>query len=82
MEWATKIWFPAFVYICGSSVLLKNFIRYKFPNCVAFCTVILFVNFFVMSKMRKLTKDGLHKTDKRVDLMNVILTAMDIVKYR
>jgi hypothetical protein len=34
-----------------------------------------------MSKMRKLTKEGLHRTDKRVSLMNEILAAMDSVKY-
>lgn len=31
--------------------------------------------------MRKLTKDGLQQTDKRVGLMNEILAAMDTVKY-
>ncbi|KAL6198463.1 hypothetical protein ACLB2K_028252 [Fragaria x ananassa] len=34
----------------------------------------------IISKMRKLTKDGLQQTDKRVGLMNEILTAMDTVK--
>jgi hypothetical protein len=34
-----------------------------------------------MSKMRKLTKEGLHRTDKRVSLMNEILAAMDVMKY-
>uniref|UniRef100_A0A6N2KZ89 ABC-type xenobiotic transporter n=1 Tax=Salix viminalis TaxID=40686 RepID=A0A6N2KZ89_SALVM len=34
----------------------------------------------LMSKMRKLTKEGLHRTDKRVSLMNEILAAMDAVK--
>jgi hypothetical protein len=36
---------------------------------------------FVLSKMRKLTKEGLQWTDKRVGLMNEILAAMDTVKY-
>jgi phosphohistidine phosphatase SixA len=31
-------------------------------------------------KMRKLTKEGLQQTDKRVGLMNEILSAMDTVK--
>jgi len=31
--------------------------------------------------MRKLTKEGLHRTDKRVSLMNEILAAMDVMKY-
>ncbi|KAG6778677.1 hypothetical protein POTOM_015017 [Populus tomentosa] len=34
----------------------------------------------LMSRMRKLTKEGLHRTDKRVSLMNEILAAMDAVK--
>ncbi|CAL5345398.1 unnamed protein product [Camellia sinensis] len=36
---------------------------------------------FVISKMRKLSKEGLQRTDKRVGLMNEILAAMDTVKY-
>lgn len=31
--------------------------------------------------MRKLSKEGLQRTDKRVGLMNEILIAMDTVKY-
>ncbi|KAI4297480.1 hypothetical protein L6164_037369 [Bauhinia variegata] len=34
----------------------------------------------VISKMRKLTKEALQKTDKRVGIMNEILLAMDTVK--
>ncbi|CAN1249285.1 ABC transporter C family member 2 [Linum perenne] len=34
----------------------------------------------VISKMRKLTKEGLQRTDKRVSLMNEILAAMETVK--
>ncbi|KAK7259662.1 hypothetical protein RIF29_25275 [Crotalaria pallida] len=34
----------------------------------------------VIAKMRKLTKEGLQQTDKRVGLMNEILSAMDTVK--
>ncbi|KAF5947189.1 hypothetical protein HYC85_013146 [Camellia sinensis] len=36
---------------------------------------------FIISKMRKLSKEGLQRTDKRVGLMNEILAAMDTVKY-
>lgn len=36
---------------------------------------------WVISKMRKLTKEGLQQTDRRVSLMNEILAAMDTVKY-
>ncbi|WJZ96869.1 hypothetical protein VitviT2T_015516 [Vitis vinifera] len=35
---------------------------------------------FVISKMKKLSKEGLQRTDKRVSLMNEILAAMDAVK--
>ncbi|XP_052179623.1 ABC transporter C family member 12-like isoform X3 [Diospyros lotus] len=35
---------------------------------------------FIISKMRKLSKEGLQCTDKRVGLMNEILAAMDTVK--
>ncbi|KAJ4703009.1 ABC transporter C family member 2-like [Melia azedarach] len=35
---------------------------------------------FIISKMRKLTKEGLQWTDKRVSLTNEILAAMDTVK--
>ncbi|POO04129.1 ATP-binding cassette containing protein [Trema orientale] len=38
------------------------------------------VQTIIISKMRKLTKEGLLRTDKRVGLMNEILAAMDIVK--
>ncbi|CAL5323192.1 unnamed protein product [Camellia sinensis] len=36
---------------------------------------------FIISKMRKLSKEGLQRTDKRVGLMNEILAAMDTVNY-
>ncbi|KAL3851518.1 hypothetical protein ACJIZ3_013400 [Penstemon smallii] len=36
---------------------------------------------FLISKMQKLTKEGLQCTDKRIGLMNEILAAMDTVKY-
>ncbi|KAF5736367.1 putative mgatp-energized glutathione s-conjugate pump [Tripterygium wilfordii] len=35
---------------------------------------------FVISKMRKLTKEALQRTDKRVGLVNEVLAAMDTVK--
>lgn len=34
----------------------------------------------IISKMQKLTKEGLQRTDKRISLMNEILAAMDTVK--
>ncbi|XP_044496374.1 ABC transporter C family member 12-like isoform X2 [Mangifera indica] len=38
------------------------------------------VQTIMISKMRKMTKEGLQRTDKRVSLMNEILAAMDTVK--
>lgn len=35
----------------------------------------------MISKMQKLSKEGLQRTDKRIGLMNEILAAMDTVKY-
>ncbi|CAI9089677.1 OLC1v1024296C2 [Oldenlandia corymbosa var. corymbosa] len=35
---------------------------------------------FVISKMQKLQKEGLQRTDKRIGLMNEVLAAMDTVK--
>ncbi|KAL5097024.1 hypothetical protein RYX36_001351 [Vicia faba] len=36
----------------------------------------------IISRMQKLSKEGLQRTDKRISLMNEILAAMDTVKYR
>ncbi|KAG8381911.1 hypothetical protein BUALT_Bualt05G0022000 [Buddleja alternifolia] len=36
---------------------------------------------FIINRMRKLSNEGLLRTDKRVGLMNEILAAMDTVKY-
>lgn len=38
------------------------------------------VQTIIISKMQKLTKEGLQRTDKRIGLMNEILAAMDTVK--
>ena len=35
----------------------------------------------MIRKMKKLTKEGLQQTDKRVGLMNEILSTMDTIKY-
>lgn len=35
----------------------------------------------MISKMQKMTKQGLEWTDRRVGLMNEILAAMETVKY-
>lgn len=47
----------------------------------ALLLVLMFpIQTFVISKMQKLTKEGLQRTDKRIGLMNEILAAMDTVK--
>ncbi|XP_019190633.1 PREDICTED: ABC transporter C family member 2-like isoform X2 [Ipomoea nil] len=47
----------------------------------ALMLVLMFpIQTFVISKMQKLTKEGLQRTDKRIGLMNEILAAMDTVK--
>ncbi|KAL8468610.1 hypothetical protein ACS0TY_031707 [Phlomoides rotata] len=47
----------------------------------ALLLVLLFpIQTFIISKMQKLTKEGLQRSDKRIGLMNEILAAMDTVK--
>ncbi|XP_021729901.1 ABC transporter C family member 2-like [Chenopodium quinoa] len=47
----------------------------------ALMLVLLFpIQTYIISKMQKLTKEGLQRTDKRIGLMNEILAAMDTVK--
>ncbi|KAJ3693574.1 hypothetical protein LUZ60_009054 [Juncus effusus] len=47
----------------------------------AFMLVLLFpIQTVIISKMQKLTKEGLQRTDKRIGLMNEVLAAMDTVK--
>lgn len=47
----------------------------------ALLLILLFpIQTFIISKMQKLTKEGLQRTDKRIGLMNEILAAMDTVK--
>ncbi|XP_075666925.1 ABC transporter C family member 12-like isoform X3 [Castanea sativa] len=56
----------------------KNFSSGKITNMVT--TDANALQTVVLSKMRKLTKEALQWTDKRVGLMNEILAAMDTVK--
>lgn len=42
---------------------------------------ILLAQTIIVSYMRKLSKEGLQYTDKRVGLTNEVLAAMDVVKY-
>ncbi|GAV87979.1 ABC_tran domain-containing protein/ABC_membrane domain-containing protein [Cephalotus follicularis] len=47
----------------------------------ALMLVLLFpIQTFIISRMQKLSKEGLQRTDKRIGLMNEILAAMDTVK--
>ena len=41
----------------------------------------LYVQTVIFNRMRKQTKKGLQGTDKRVELTNEILAAMETVKY-
>lgn len=41
---------------------------------------VLWKQTFIISRMQKLSKEGLQRTDKRIGLMNEILAAMDTVK--
>lgn len=48
----------------------------------AACVIMVFYEqATIIDKMKKLSKEGLQQTDKRVSLMNEILVAMDTVKY-
>jgi ABC-type multidrug transport system fused ATPase/permease subunit len=47
----------------------------------ALLLVLMFpIQTYVISKMQKLTKEGLQRTDRRIGLMNEVLAAMDTVK--
>ncbi|KAJ4703013.1 ABC transporter C family member 2-like [Melia azedarach] len=47
----------------------------------ALMLVLMFpIQTFIISRMQKLTKEGLQRTDRRIGLMNEILAAMDTVK--
>ncbi|KVH87904.1 AAA+ ATPase domain-containing protein [Cynara cardunculus var. scolymus] len=48
--------------------------------CFAPWCIIASSHTFVISRMQKMSKEGLQRTDKRIGLMNEILAAMDTVK--
>lgn len=50
-------------------------------TCMVYLFVFVFFQTVIISKMQKLTKEGLQRTDKRISLMNEVLAAMDTVKY-
>ncbi|KAJ6885754.1 ABC transporter C family member 12-like isoform X4 [Populus alba x Populus x berolinensis] len=56
----------------------KNFPSGKITNMIT--TDADALQAILLNRMTRLTKDGLHRTDKRVSLMNEILAAMDTVK--
>ncbi|XP_024437183.2 ABC transporter C family member 12 isoform X5 [Populus trichocarpa] len=56
----------------------KNFPSGKITNMITTDADVL--QAILLNRMTRLTKEGLHRTDKRVSLMNEILAAMDTVK--
>ncbi|KAJ6893401.1 ABC transporter C family member 12-like isoform X4 [Populus alba x Populus x berolinensis] len=56
----------------------KNFPSGKITNMIT--TDADALQAILLNRMTRLTKEGLHRTDKRVSLMNEILAAMDTVK--
>ncbi|XP_043688809.1 ABC transporter C family member 2-like [Telopea speciosissima] len=66
-------------------IIISLFLLYKELGVAsllgALMLVLLFpIQTYVISKMQKLSKEGLQRTDKRIGLMNEILPAMDTVK--
>ncbi|KAJ6893914.1 ABC transporter C family member 2-like isoform X4 [Populus alba x Populus x berolinensis] len=65
-----------YLTVCFVPLYLSHLLSHKSPNFSIFCLV----KTFVISRMQKLSKEGLQRTDKRIGLMNEILAAMDTVK--
>lgn len=60
-------------------------VKFMYPGSnfylwLTYSNLFLFKQTYIISKMQKLTKEGLLRTDKRIGLMNEILAAMDTVK--
>ncbi|XP_073268706.1 ABC transporter C family member 2 isoform X2 [Populus alba] len=79
-------WFVRFgvIYtLVGDAVMLNLILTVKefYNNAVLHLYISeVIVQTFVISRMQKLSKEGLQRTDKRIGLMNEILAAMDTVK--
>jgi ATP-binding cassette, subfamily C (CFTR/MRP), member 1 len=61
--------------------LLRTLLFTYISNIIILTFVCLLEQTLVISRMQKLTKEGLQRTDKRIGLMNEVLAAMDTVKY-
>ncbi|XP_073003248.1 ABC transporter C family member 2-like [Typha latifolia] len=66
-------------------IIMSLFLLYQQLGVASLAGSLMLVLMFpvqtlVISRMRKLTKEGLQRTDKRIGLMNEILAAMDTVK--
>ncbi|XP_059668420.1 ABC transporter C family member 12-like [Cornus florida] len=74
-----NLWSAPFRIIIGMALLYQ-----QLGIASLLGSLMLFLMFplqtFIISKMRKLSKEGLQHTDKRVGLVNEILAAMDTVK--
>ena len=70
--------------LCGVKLIMHFLVILHFI-VLALCVLALFLSFcketVVISRMQKLSKEGIQRTDKRIGLMNEILAAMDTVKY-
>lgn len=66
-----------YLTVCFVPLYLCHLLSHQSPNFSIFC----WVKTLVISRMQKLSKEGLQRTDKRIGLMNEILAAMDTVKY-
>ena len=70
--------------LCGVKLIMHFLVILPFI-VLALCVLALFLSFckqtVVISKMQKLSKEGIKRTDKRIGVMNEILAAMDTVKY-
>lgn len=64
--------------LLSSITALCNFLVQLISKTYVF---ILLAQTIIVSNMRKLSKEGLQHTDKRVGLTNELLAAMDVVKY-
>ena len=63
-------------FITQTYIILKKICDTHAKQCLFFWKQTV-----VISRMQKMSKEGLQRTDKRIGLMNEILAAMDTVKY-
>ena len=70
--------------LCGVKLIMHYLVILHFI-VFALCVLALFLSFckqtVVISRMQKLSNEGIQRTDKRIGIMNEILAAMDTGKY-